>query len=112
MVRRPSRAEIGTFGERIAASFIQNRGYRVEQRNVYSNGGEIDIVAHDGHHRVVFEVKTTADGVDPTEALDSRKLDALERAVGALPVPVDRIDVIAVRLMAEGAEVRWLRGVS
>jgi putative endonuclease len=112
MVQRPTRAEIGRLGERIAASFLGDRGYRVEMTNTTSGGGEIDIVASGPDGTVAFEVKTTTDGVDPTEAIDQRKLDALGRAMAALPVMVRRLDVIAVRITASGAEVRWLRDVS
>ncbi len=109
MAPHPSRAEIGRFGERIAASFLGDRGYRVEQTNVMIHGDEIDIIATGPDGRIAFEVKTTTDGVDPAEAVDARKLDALDRAVAALPVPVGRLDLIAVKLTRSGAEVRWLR---
>jgi putative endonuclease len=112
MVQLPTRAEIGKLGEQIAASFLRNRGYRVEMTNVTSPGGELDIIASGPDGRIAFEVKTTADGIDPIEAIDQRKLNALDRAISALHVPVRRLDVIAVRLTDGGAEVRWLRDVS
>ncbi len=88
------------------------RGYRIEATNVASSGGEIDIIAFGEDGRIALEVKTTTDGVDPTEAIDHRKLEALERAIAGLPVAVQRLDVIAVRISARGAGVRWLRDVS
>jgi Holliday junction resolvase-like predicted endonuclease len=88
------------------------RGYRIEATNVANSGGEIDIVASGADGRIAFEVKTTTDGVDPTEAVDRRKLDALERAIAALPATVQRLDVIAVMITVRGAEVRWLRDFS
>ena len=112
MARNPTRAEIGRLGEEIAASFLVERGYRIENRNLNLAGGEIDIVASGPEGHVAFEVKTTSDGADPTEAVDTRKLDALERAVASLPVPIRRLDVIAIRLEPDGAEIRWLRDVS
>jgi putative endonuclease len=112
MVQRPTRAEIGRLGEQIAASFLVDRGYRIEATNVANSGGEIDIIASGADGRIAFEVKTTTDGVDPTEAVDRRKLEVLERAISALPIPVQRLDVIAVSITARGAGVRWLRDVS
>jgi putative endonuclease len=112
MDRRPTRADVGRFGERIAASFLVDRGYRIEMTNVTSSGGEIDIVASGSDGTIAFEVKTTTDGVDPTESIDRRKLDALDRAIAGLPVAVHRLDVIAVTITARGADVRWLRHVS
>lgn len=112
MAQLPTRAEIGRLGEQIAASFLTDRGFSIEMMNVVSRGGEIDIIASGPDGRIAFEVKTTTDGVDPTEAIDQRKLDALDRAIADLHVPVRRLDVIAVRLTEAGAEVRWLRDVS
>ena len=112
MPRGPTRAEVGRLGEQIAATFLVDRGYRIEATNVAGGGGEIDIVVSGADGRIAIEVKTTTDGVDPTEAVDLRKLDAFERAIAALPMPVQRLDVIAVRISPTGAEVRWLRDVS
>ena len=112
MSRDPTRAEIGRLGEQIAATFLVDHGYRVEATNVANSGGEIDIVVSGADGRIAVEVKTTTDGVDPTEALDHRKLEALNRAIAALPIGVQRLDVIAVRITPRGAEVRWLRDVS
>lgn len=107
----PTRAEIGRLGERIAAAFLVDRGYEIELRNARSNGGEIDIVASRAGAWIAVEVKTTADGVDPTEALDMRKLEALGRTLSTIEIPIQRLDVIAVRLTSQGADVRWLRDV-
>ncbi len=111
MARKPTRREVGRFGEQIAASFLSGRGYHIEMTNVTSHGGEIDIVASGPDGRVAFEVKTSTDGVDPEQAVDQRKLDALGRAIAGLAVPVRRLDVIAIELTAAGVEIRWLRDV-
>ena len=108
----PTRAEVGRLGEQIAATFLLDRGYRIEMTNAVGDGGEIDIIASGPDGTIAFEVKTTTDGVDPTEAIDRRKLDALDRAIAALPVTVQRLDVISVKITVRGAEVRWLRDVS
>lgn len=109
MAQPPARTEVGRLGEQIAASWLRAKGYRIEMRNVTVQGGEVDIVGSGPEGRVAFEVKTSTDGVDPIEAIDRRKLDALEQAVAALPVPIRRLDVIAIRLNQRGAEIRWLR---
>jgi putative endonuclease len=112
MAERPTRAEIGKLGEQIAASFLTQRGFLIEVMNMTNRGGEIDIIASGPDGRIAFEVKTSTDGVDPTEAVDRRKLDALERTMAHLHDPAQRLDVIAVRLTTRGAEIRWLRDVS
>ena len=111
MSKRPTRTEVGRLGEQIAATFLVNRGYEIRMRNVRSQGGELDIVASRAGVWIAVEVKTTTDGVDPTEALDERKLDALARTLSTMKMPIQQLDVIAVRLTSNGADVRWLRDV-
>jgi putative endonuclease len=50
----------GNAGERIAASYLKEKGYRVLERNYRTIFGEIDIVARLGAMIVFVEVKTRA----------------------------------------------------
>jgi hypothetical protein len=52
-------------------------------------------------------VKTRVGG-DPSEALTGLKAERLRRTGSRLLPPPDRYDLVAVRLSAGGAEVRWL----
>lgn len=65
----------GTEYEKLAAGFLQEKGYRILQTNFYSKYGEIDIVAKQGDYLVFIEVKyREADtGGHPLEAVDIRK---------------------------------------
>ncbi len=77
---------IGSWGEAVAAHFLEQRGYRVVERNVRTRQGEIDLVARQEAGGLVFiEVKTrTNDSFGlPEEAVDERKLDHIFRAAEA-----------------------------
>ena len=111
---------VGQYGERVAAAFLVDRGWRLLDRNWRCAEGELDIVALDGDALVVVEVKTrTGDGFGhPAEAVTAAKLARLRRLAGQWlashdvhPVGV-RIDVLAVRVGGRGpARVEHLVGV-
>jgi len=65
----------------------------------------------EGTRRIVVEVKTSANGDDPMEAIDDVKAHRIRRAVQGYELPVYRIDAIAVRLTPGGVSVRWLKAV-
>lgn len=49
----------GNLGEDIAAQFLEDKGFRIIQRNFrYSTFGEIDIIARQNEYLVFVEVKT------------------------------------------------------
>ena len=89
-------AEIGNYGERVAASFVQRRGYKVLTRNYKTTRGEIDLVCRHGNVLVFIEVKTrSADGtVRPAESIDAGKEEALRHAADRYLELLDRDDVI------------------
>ncbi len=83
---------IGHWGEVVAASYLEQRGYQVLARNFRTGRGEIDLIARQagacqgGAGVLVFvEVKTrTNDAFGlPEEAVDARKLEHLFRAAEA-----------------------------
>ena len=95
-------------------------GLRIVQRNWRCRYGELDVIAADGDHTVVFvEVKTrTGDGFGGVEqAVTPRKLSRIRRLAGIWLAEQDvrwsglRIDVIGVRVGAGLPEIMHLRGV-
>ena len=50
--------ELGAKGEEKAVRYLQNRGYRVLERNYRTRLGEIDVIAEQGDDLVFIEVKT------------------------------------------------------
>ncbi len=77
--------EKGDQTETIAASFLQNNGYKILARNVYFVGGEIDIVAFKNILTFV-EVKSVmcvrdAPFCEPEELFNSRKKRIVLRSI-------------------------------
>jgi putative endonuclease len=99
----------------MAAAFLELAGLRVVARNVRLGGVEVDAVATEGGTQVVVEVKvrTHAGFGGAAAAVDRAKQERLRRAAAALgargPGAV-RVDVVAIDLGPEGAEVRHYRG--
>jgi putative endonuclease len=65
----------GRSGEDAAARHLEELGYRIQDRNVRTPAGEIDIVARDGDCLVFVEVKArrSARFGPPKAAVDRRK---------------------------------------
>jgi putative endonuclease len=101
-------AEIGAYGERVAAAFVRRHGYKALTRNYKTTGGEIDLVCRHGDVLVFVEVKTRADAnfVRPAEAIDERKEKALHEAARRYLELLEqkdihyRFDAVEVRLNA------------
>jgi len=76
--------ELGKWGENLAASFLQRKGYTIIERDWKSGRRDIDIIARDEQGTVVFvEVKTRRNRVfgEPEEAIDYRKMQSLQLAI-------------------------------
>ncbi len=107
---RPSRRDLGAFGERLAATHLEAKGYRIRHRNFRCPEGEIDIVAEDGDCLVFVEVRTRRGDAlgTPAESITEakeRRLVAVARAYlqeyEGLPAN-QRIDVVGVELTPQG----------
>ena len=98
------RAELGRWGESVAARELRRRNYRILDRNVRVGRGELDIVAADRDETVFVEVKTRRDQAfgGARAALTHAKSRRLERlAQTYLRQHPDRqgpyrIDVVAI----------------
>ena len=79
------RRALGAEGERRAALFLTQRGYRIVARNIRTGGVEVDIIARRGRLVVFVEVKTRrSERQGPPElAVDGAKQARLVRAAGA-----------------------------
>jgi putative endonuclease len=100
----PPTLELGSLGERIAATYLTDAGLRVLDRNWRCREGELDIVARDRDALVFCEVKTRR-GVGfghPVEAVTGakqRKLRTLAQrwlATHDEHAPELRFDVVGV----------------
>ena len=102
----PLRQTRGRIGERVAAAYLQERGYRLLDRNFRSPWGEIDLVAQDHETLVFIEVRARRNDRmgSPLESITrakQRKLvltaqEYLQRH--GLEEQPWRIDVVGIRL--------------
>lgn len=102
------RANLGQWGELVAARFLVDGGWQVVDRNWRCRYGEIDLIVQDPHAGVLafVEVKTRSSDAfgGPLAAVDHRKAARLRRLAGLwlqeqeppCRAAVVRVDVIAV----------------
>lgn len=94
----------------MAAAFLARHGLLIVGRNVEVDRGELDLLALDRDRRVVVEVRSVTGREDPLGAFGPAKasqVSRLARRVGAL-----RIDLVAVHLDDDAAELRWVKGAA
>ena len=112
-----SRLDTGRKGELAAEKLLQEKGYRIAERNYRFGRAEIDLIAWSPENILVFvEVKTRSSDTfgGPEGAVDQRKRTLLNRAAGAYMESIAyewelRFDVIAVVVQGERiAEIRHL----
>jgi putative endonuclease len=101
---------LGAYGERMAAIFLQRKGYFILERSYRVKSGEIDLVAVWKKQVVVFvEVKSWAnEGINvggPSDAVDDKKQEKISRVAqmfmkryGLLDTNMGRADVIEIIL--------------
>ena len=115
-----AKAELGRYGEDLAAAHLEATGCRILARNWRCRLGEIDLVALDGPCLVVCEVKTrqSVAAGDPLEAVTAVKAGRLRRLAGAWLstqerfFPDVRIDVVGIVRPETGpARLVHLKGV-
>ncbi|TWT52304.1 hypothetical protein KOR42_29900 [Thalassoglobus neptunius] len=72
----------GNHGERIAARFLKQKGYRILRRQARGPFGEIDLIAKDADTIIFVEVKTRKSSVrgHPSEAVTYQKQRQISRA--------------------------------
>jgi putative endonuclease len=111
--RRRARS-LGNFGERVAASHLESKGYEILERNWSTREGEIDIIASRGRDLVFVEVRTrrSRNFGTPEESVTGRKAAHVRAAAAAYvqehpeSPPNQRVDVIALELDAKGRVLR------
>jgi putative endonuclease len=111
--------ELGKRGEDVAVEYLAGIGLIVLSRNWRCRGGEVDIVATDGEHLIVCEVKTRsatgygepAEGVTPSKAARIRRVAAAWLRTHRVGWCEIRFDVLAVLCTPDGpVTVEHLQG--
>lgn len=113
------RHEIGKIGEDIAARYLQQKGYKIIERNFESRQGEIDIIAIDKNELVFVEVKTRTNMKfgKPIEAVDKLKQKHLIKTVEYylysrhLEDEFVRIDVIEIYLYNNKYKINHIKQI-
>lgn len=106
-------AAIGKRGEDAAAEWLQREGYAILERNWRRPCGELDLIAEHAGEIVGVEVKTRTNPAlgEPEEAITPSKQRKLILTLQTYLMEHDeeqrpyRLDVIAVRLVDDGALV-------
>lgn len=77
--------DLGRWGEQKAAEYLEQKGYRVVERNWRMGHRDLDIVALDDATLVVVEVKTRTNNhfMEPELAVDRKKIRSLSTAANA-----------------------------
>ena len=104
------RKAVGELGEKMAAEYLQKRGYHILETNFRCREGEIDIIARDKDYLVFVEVRTRTGSEfgTPEESITATKKEKLvSLALAYLQTHSDlpslwRIDVVAIKLDQDG----------
>ncbi len=99
-----TRKSTGSHAEGVAARYLASRGVNILERNVFSRGGEIDLVGVEGETLVFFEVRFRGGGslAGAAESITPTKQKRLIRAASfylhkhGLWNANSRIDVVAI----------------
>lgn len=77
-----NKRQTGAKYEQRAAQLLEERGYRILERNFLCRQGEIDLIAEDGEYLVFVEVKYRQDAQMGcgTEAVNARKRQRIIRS--------------------------------
>lgn len=106
----------GKWAEDVAWRHLEERGYRLQARNVRLAGGEIDLVAQDGDVLVFVEVKARRGEGRAGEAVSADKQRRLSRAAAAwvsrrgMPRGGCRFDVVTVEGSGSDTRLRHIPG--
>ena len=122
MAGKKTARELGKWGEDLAKSFLEEKGYQVIFQNVFTEYGEIDLVAkrNDQIHFVEVKTRRTKDFGNPEEAITQSKLGhMIESAEAFLQTHAEyegswQIDVLAIQVMTQDSspEIRFFKNVS
>lgn len=113
------RHEIGKLGEDLACKYLQDKGYKIIERNFEARQGEIDIIAKDKEELVFIEVKTRSNISygKPAEAVNEIKQNHLIKTIEYyiysrhLEDEFIRIDIIEIYLWKNKYRVNHIKQV-
>jgi len=111
MIKRVSHLEVGKLGERFAAKYLREKGYKIFGRNWICSIGEIDLIAIEDDELVFVEVKTRLysakaaeyllDNIDRKKKLKLSSLANVYLKQKRITDKKHRFDVLGVLIKAE-----------
>ena len=110
MTSRNPRQTLGELGERLAAEYLQAKGYSIRERNFRTAAGEIDIVAEGAGVLAFVEVKcrrgaAMGTAAEALTAAKQRRMVQMAEAYGQAREDLPeqwRIDLIAIDFERDG----------
>lgn len=107
--------ELGKKGEEVSVEFLQQKGYKILERNWRFKKAEVDIIACKNHVLAIIEVKTRSTNYfgDPQDFVNPKKIKLLVEAINEYVITNDldvevRFDIIAIIKNQENLEVEHL----
>ena len=108
--------EFGKLGEQMAAKYLTDKGYIIQEHNYRRGHLEIDLIALDGDELVIVEVKSRAHDniLQPEDAVNHKKRLALIRLANEYVKTHDRkenvrFDIISIISNNKGTEIKHLK---
>ena len=100
------RKQTGRYGEELAALYLQQKGYKIVERNWRCPTGELDVIAEDGPVLVFVEVRTrhgsyfgrAEESITPAKQTRLIELGQTYLQEKAIPLQPWRIDVVAIQI--------------
>lgn len=71
--------DLGNLAEELAATFLEDKGYKILVKNLRYQKGEIDIIAEFNSEIIIIEVKARGSDIfmEPQEAVTKKKIKSL-----------------------------------
>jgi len=112
-----SKLNLGRLGEEKSIRYLQDKGYKILERNYKTKLGELDIIARDSETICFIEVKTRSfqDKGDPLESITSDKQHRLSKlALSYLKINnllnrKARFDVVSVYQDCQQTNIRLIK---
>jgi len=74
-----NKKQLGVWGEKLAADYLKNKGYKIIDKNFQTREGEIDIICEKENSIIFVEVKLRTNKIFgyPEESVTAKKIDRL-----------------------------------
>ncbi|WIF94625.1 YraN family protein [Caminicella sporogenes] len=75
--------ELGDLGEKLAVEYIEDKGYKIVEKNFRCKFGEIDIIAKNDNFYIFIEVKTrkSLNFGRPIESITKNKINHITKTI-------------------------------